>query len=245
MGLTASIRRHFSTAFSQMGVKYALLHICAKVSQRLFDQHCIPSYSQFGEDRIIDAFFQGKREGFYVDVGCNRPIAYSNTWLLYKSGWRGVVIDANPDVIAMFSEVRPRDLSETAVVSDRQREVDFFTSRVSDLISGIGEKTDGFWQRTDDNSQVSRRHTITLQSILERNQVPRDFDLLSVDVEGEDLGVLRSLDLVQFRPRLIVVEIHGFDLAAPARSDLYRHLAAQQYELIGYSRPSAFFQRTT
>jgi hypothetical protein len=31
--------------------------------------------------------------GFFVDVGCFHPLFYSNTWKLYKKGWRGVNID--------------------------------------------------------------------------------------------------------------------------------------------------------
>ena len=46
------------------------------------------SYSEsFGEDLFVNYFFQKKKKGFYVDIGCNLPKSRSLTYLLYKKGW--------------------------------------------------------------------------------------------------------------------------------------------------------------
>ncbi|MDH5790264.1 MAG: hypothetical protein OEZ27_06695, partial [Nitrospinota bacterium] len=51
-------------------------------------------YSQFGEDIILKGFIlRNINDGFYVDVGCYHPKKYSNTYKLYKRGWRGINID--------------------------------------------------------------------------------------------------------------------------------------------------------
>jgi len=50
------------------------------------------TYSMYGEDLFIKEFFKKKQIGFYVDVGCYHPIDGSNTYLLYKKGWKGVNI---------------------------------------------------------------------------------------------------------------------------------------------------------
>lgn len=55
----------------------------------------MPSYAQFGEDRVIDNLLGGIQQGFYVDIGCNMPIGCSNTWKLYLRGWGGIAIDGN------------------------------------------------------------------------------------------------------------------------------------------------------
>ena len=47
----------------------------------------------------------------------------------------------------------------------------------------------------------------TLTDVLAENGAPRDFDLLSLDVEGYESSVLRGLDLERFRPRLMLIEI--------------------------------------
>ena len=50
------------------------------------------SYSQEGEDLVVDRLLNGKRNGFYVEVGCHHPYRYSNTFMFYKKGWRGICI---------------------------------------------------------------------------------------------------------------------------------------------------------
>jgi len=49
-------------------------------------------YSQFGEDQILDKLLPEKK-GFFLDIGAGRPIRYSNTYLFYKRGWNGILID--------------------------------------------------------------------------------------------------------------------------------------------------------
>ena len=49
--------------------------------------------------------------GFYVDVGAHHPRRYSNTYLFYKRGWRGINIDAAPGSMKSFSKTRPRDIN--------------------------------------------------------------------------------------------------------------------------------------
>ena len=56
------------------------------------------SYSQFGEDALVNSLFRNKKYGIYVDVGAYHPILYSNTYALYRRGWRGFAIDPNPSL---------------------------------------------------------------------------------------------------------------------------------------------------
>jgi hypothetical protein len=48
----------------------------------------------------------------------------------------------------------------------------------------------------------------TLDDILEEANAPTPIDLLSIDVEGHELEVLRGFDLVRWQPRLIMLEDH-------------------------------------
>ena len=66
----------------------------------------IESYSSFGEDRLILKFLAKRPAGFYVDVGAHEPRDYSNTYALYRRGWRGLAIDPDPDSIAAFRRDR-------------------------------------------------------------------------------------------------------------------------------------------
>jgi hypothetical protein len=65
------------------------------------------------------------RTGFCVEFGCHHPFRGSNTLSLYSRGWYGVVVDGNPDLIALFRRLRPRDTAICAVVSNKELPVTF------------------------------------------------------------------------------------------------------------------------
>lgn len=208
---------------------------------RWLDPDLIPSYAQFGEDRVIDGFFGTRERGLYVDVGCNRPITYSNTWKLYLRGWHGIVIDANPALIAQYARLRPADTALAQVVSTATAPVEFYIPRASHLTAGIGVQVGGYWPRTAENSDIIRHQPVRLAELLRRHGMEPHFDLLSIDTEGNELDVLESLDLGEFTPTLIAVEIHDFEIAAPETSAVYLMLVQHGYRVIGSTGPTVFF----
>ena len=229
-------------ACEQLGYWRFFQFITFRAAKKIFDPFSILSYSQFGEDRIIEAFFADCEQGYYVDVGSNHPIAYSNTWKLYQNGWKGICIDPNPDLMATHKRIRPNDIALQRVVSNRRETVEFYFSRESHLISGVGPKKEGHWRRTSENSDIVTCDTVTLDEILRTHNAPRDFELLSVDVEGHELSVLDSIDFGVFRPRLIVIEMHDFDMSKPADNNVYSKLVSLGYRLTSYARPTGFFE---
>jgi FkbM family methyltransferase len=236
-----SVLNQIKTLLSQLTFVHAIKLILAAACRKAFDPRMLPSYSQFGEDRVIEAFFAGKTAGFYVDVGCNEPIAYSNTWKLYQKGWSGICIDANPELIDKFARCRPRDIALTQVVSNTETVVDFYFSNDSHLISGIGKKQQGHWQRDASNANIVAAKTNTLNAVLSLHNAPSQIDLLNIDVEGHELEVLQSIDFKKFACSLIVVEIHDLDLQDCASNATYAYLVTHAYSLLSYASPSAFF----
>lgn len=69
------------------------------------------SYAQQGEDLILREILNYASTGFYVDVGAHHPFRFSNTYLFYKQGWRGINIDAMPGSMTLFHRFRPRDIN--------------------------------------------------------------------------------------------------------------------------------------
>ena len=49
-------------------------------------------YGQSAEDAILQILLP-ERNGVYIDIGCGNPIKTSNTFVFYKRGWKGVVVD--------------------------------------------------------------------------------------------------------------------------------------------------------
>jgi FkbM family methyltransferase len=65
----------------------------------------------------------------------------------------------------------------------------------------------------------------TLDSVLEEAGSPPGFDFLSIDVEGNEIEVLRGFDIARGRPRLILLEDHVGDPSKP------RFLTAAGYRI--------------
>ena len=204
----------------------------AEFASRLFTPGRTSSYSQTGEDRIIEFYLSTDKPGFYVDVGCHHPFRLSNTARLYQRGWSGLCIDGNPQLVREFQRRRPLDNVVCACVSDERRPMRFELHE-SESLSHLSDLSD-----LSDGSVL----TVTLADLFEEHGVPEMFGLLAIDVEGHDFAVLRSFDLRKYRPSLILIEIHDFVLSDPASSVVVQYLAEYGYELIAYCTMNAWFR---
>lgn len=222
-------------------VKMAALYLVRKLTR-------IPvsfSYAQGAEDIIIQYLLKYHvgvdGPGNYVDVGCNAPIRYSNTFHLYLTGWRGINIDANAELIKECQKVRLEDVCVHAAVSDTEREAIFHRAK-SDLVSTIDETRLVDWKKhfefvDDDQERVVTR---TLTSILDEHWTHgNSIDVLSIDVEGHDFPVLKSIDLSRYRPRIIVIEMHS--VSNMENTEVYQYLFANGFEFKFYAVLNAYF----
>lgn len=198
-------------------------------------------YGQFGEDISIERHFATDYRGFFVDVGCFHPIKYNNTYRLYRRGWRGVNIDLDPVKVEGFDMVRPHDVNIARGVSDRPGEAAVWSSGFYSLTSTLDEEFARSWPGD------FRTHTIrteTLSSILDGTKFrDRPIDLLTVDAEGHDLAVLRSLDFQRYRPGLIAVELHQATLAAVQGDPLFKFLLGKGYDIVNWTGLTILFKR--
>ena len=84
------------------------------------------NFSQEGEDLFLINFFKDKKEGFYVDVGAFHPFRISNTYALYKKGFRGINIDISATSIDFFNFARPDDINLNVGATDKFENKIFF-----------------------------------------------------------------------------------------------------------------------
>ncbi|HEX5553078.1 MAG TPA: FkbM family methyltransferase [Chitinophagaceae bacterium] len=240
--------RKVNRYFQQFQILTALRLILFGFFKKMLNPKAIITYSQFGEDQYIQTLLNSIQKGFYLDIGCNHPIRFSNTFGLYCTGWRGICVDANQNLIREFSKVRKRDKTIYAAVSDEEIEMDFYESTL-DLASTLNSSfVEGEWmERNYELKEKRRMKTVTLNTILtdffkaNQNQAPQRIDLLCIDVEGHDFNVLKSIDIEKYRPSLIVIEMHGFNKIKPNENEIYQYMNKHNYELAGYHIINGFF----
>lgn len=172
-------------------------------------------YSQEGEDLILSRMLGDREHGFFIDVGAHHATRFSNTYALYKKGWRGINLDATPGSMDSFCEIRPEDINIECAVSERNDEMIFSlfhegALNTFDLSLADFYKQSG-WELKAELPIAPR----TLADILAENvPIGQKIDLLSVDVEGEDLAVLHSNNWEKYCPEIIIIEALNTPLAA-------------------------------
>ena len=86
-----------------------MLTLIKSLLRKITGAGSVISYGQFGEDALIQRTLK-KKKGTYVDIGCYHPILYSNTYGLYRRGWKGIVVDPNKTLKSIYTLLRHKDI---------------------------------------------------------------------------------------------------------------------------------------
>ncbi|MBK8089174.1 MAG: FkbM family methyltransferase [Chitinophagaceae bacterium] len=183
-------------------------------------KHIRSSYAQSGEDIIISDLFShlNIQNPTYLDIGANDPIALSNTYRLYKRGSKGVCVEPNPVLCKKIQQKRKRDTClNVGVAFGERREADFyaFPEKFNGLNTFSKEEAD-FWEHTGNEEigmhkveKVIKMKLVHINEIIEQYFSPHP-NLVSIDVEGLDFDILKSLDFSKYKPEVFCIETLGF-----------------------------------
>lgn len=166
------------------------------------------SYSQSGEDLIIEYLFQvlGIQEVSYLDIGAHHPTYLSNTYLFYRKGGRGVCVEPDPALYAEFPKKRPRDRHLNCGVAPQAGEADFFVMSASTLNTFSRDEAERY--ESYGNQRIIKTLHMPLKTaneIIEQN-FTKCPNLVSLDVEGLDYAILKSMDFAKYRPEVFCLE---------------------------------------
>lgn len=201
-------------------------------------------YGQDGEDLILNRMLDGQAQGFYVDVGAHHPVRFSNTYMFYRRGWRGINIDAMPGSMKRFEKVRPRDINIECGVAGSAGKLMYHRFNEPALntfdAAEAAHKNKPPYQLIDTVEVAVER----LDALLARHlPTGQQIDFLSVDVEGKDEEVLRSNDWSRFRPRFILAETLRTDMLGLGACPVVQFLRGVGYTPIGKAYNTSFFAR--
>ena len=189
-------------------------------------------YSHSKEDKFILNKFNPKK-GFYVDVGCHHPTRLNNCHLLYKNGWRGINIDLNKISIDLFNYVRKEDVNVNIAVSLKIGKVKYYYDKPLSLYNSLLKKN----YLKYSNVIKSNRLDNIIQKTRFKN---KEIDFLSIDVEGKDLDVLKSLNFKKYNPKSICIEIWK----GKYKNIIYNFLIKKKYRLVKIKRENFIFLKS-
>ncbi len=174
-------------------------------------------YSQHGEDKIILQHLENKTGGVILDVGANDGIQYSNSRMFIEQfGWKGVLIEPTSHCINSLKELY-KDNSEIEIfgvaIDEEEGEKEIYLGTLEgegiNQLSTLSEDDKSYWEQKRGvkyNSEVIK--TTTLKSVLSKS-VYKNFDIVSIDTEGNDLIVLSQLVNEDIYPKFIILEHNG------------------------------------
>lgn len=171
-------------------------------------------YSQDGQDKYLDSLFKEKRNGFFVEVGANDGITFSNTYFFERQrDWKGICIEPHPSAFAKL-KLNRKGVLINGCVSKTEKEFEFLKiDGYAEMLSGLVEKYDPSHlirierelAEHGGEKEVVKVQGMSLDSILKNNNVSQ-VDYCSIDTEGGEIEILESANLVENEISVISIE---------------------------------------
>ena len=217
-----------------------------------YNKYSKRSFSISNVDLVINRIFYNTKKGVYIDIGCNHPIKYNNTYLLYMKGWNGINIDLDDKSINEFNKLRPNDYNISTIVSDKsneEKEIYFYHERSAintvnkDLIDSRNEKP----------KKSIFKKTKTLNEIIQNSPFGnKKINLITIDIENHEYEALKDFDFKKYNVDVIVTELHDLSkkleiytqsLSYITSSKLYKLLINNNYQLVNWVQSDLVFAK--
>jgi FkbM family methyltransferase len=181
-------------------------------------------YSQYGQDKwVVENIAKGIQPGTFVDIGAHDGVSFSNTCFLERNlGWNGLAIEPMPDVYERLRSNRSCITVQGGVDAASRTARFFRISGYAEMLSGIVDQYDSRHvrriQREIDKyggkiEEISIR-CFTVDELLNAHNI-RHVHYLSMDVEGSELSILRSIDFDRIKVDVLGIENNYKDYRIP------------------------------
>jgi FkbM family methyltransferase len=203
------------------------------------------SFAQQGEDLIIRSILDPFKltRPTYLDIGAHEPIDSNNTYLFYTQGSRGVLVEPNPAFTEKIQKARPGDrVLAVGIGMKDTAEADYYIIRGDGQLNTFSKEQADWLVKKKGPEMLVRSIKVPLVNI--NLVIAQNFDvapnLLSVDTEGLDLEILRSLDFARYRPQVICAETLDPETGRP-EEDILELLHAKNYSIRGATFVNTIF----
>ena len=172
--------------------------------------------SQYQQDKIVDYLFKGHKYGFFIDIGAHDGVSFSNSYFFERTRkWTGVCFEPIHDLYLELVKNRECRCINGAI-SNRTELVKFTRGTgYIEMLSGISKfRDDKHIARTEKdiakfggNLVEIEVQAYSLNEFLQDNNI-LEIDFLSLDIEGGEYEVLKSIDMSKVSIKSIAVELN-------------------------------------
>lgn len=191
-------------------MKKLYLSLC--VSVNMFATY----YSQCNQDQFLNEIvFKNKKNGVFVDIGAHNGVTFSNSYFFENElDWTGLCVEANPTVFDDLKKSRKSTCINCCIVPFEKMDLHFLKiSGYPNMLSGIYEFYDPRHLTRIQNElnqfggscELISLPSATVNDLLQKYSIST-VDFLSLDIEGGELDILKSIDYKTFDIKAITVE---------------------------------------
>ena len=202
------------------------------------------SLSQYGEVELLLKLISNEvfASPTIVDVGAAGVDISNSIDLIATMGWRGLLIEANPH----HAELLATEIAELnaavvcCAVASTEGEATFYLGKHHHL-SSLNQEMAESWGDSQGEITVTKRR---LHKILAEHDVPQNFAVLSLDIEGVDFEVLNDLiNNSNYRPNWIIIEWGHTIFEATMEDARVTPEVRSEYEIVGGTFSNIFLKR--
>lgn len=172
--------------------------------------------SQDKQDSFLEStIFKGFKNGFFVDVGAHDGVSINNTLYFEKANnWAGINIEPIREVYDKLTINRPSTININCAVCEHDGTAEFIcNSGYTEMISGLKEHYDPRHAarlsreltRFKGASNTIIVPTKRLSTVFSEHSVSH-VHYLSIDVEGAEFSVIKSIDFDK-----VFIDVIGFE----------------------------------
>ena len=216
-----------------------------------YNKYSKKSFSISSVDLILDRIFSNFKDGIYLDIGCNHPIKYNNTYLLFKKGWKGINVDLDSDSIKQFNLMRRNDHNVNELITSKdneEKDLYFYHRRsaINTISKDLAEK------RQTKPINIKKLKGLSINTIIEESPFKnKKINLLSIDIENYEYEALKEFNFNKYNIDVIVSEVTDLDsstlelynnsLETVTGSKIYDLLTRNNYKLINWVNSDLVF----
>lgn len=171
------------------------------------------THSQNNEEQLILRYF-GTEVGTFLDLGANDGVTLSNTRSCVLRGWKGVLVDASPTIFPRLeasAKGHEGVICINAAIGSVNAKVKLHDSGPhlgkgdAALLSTILAAEVPQWEASGNTFTDAVTDCMTFDRLIDVSPY-KTFDLISIDIEGMDMEVLRQMDLTALGCRMLIIE---------------------------------------
>ena len=159
---------------------------------------------------IYTKYFGYPSKGYFVEVGAYDGEFVSNTSCLADHGWQGLYVEPIYDHYLKCLDRHDKNDVIVANVAIGLEEGET-TIYYGDTLTTLDKDQVKRYSEMDVFQHISFSTTVCdqmrLDTLMEKLESPKEFDVLVVDVEGKEAEVFETFELDDWKPKMLIVEL--------------------------------------